>query len=349
MNESPGVYSQAELATIQRAIAPPPPPPPAELAGIMGTLPPEWMRPFWKLSDLEPDLFSRVSEDLWVVTLAQYAFFPRVLEWRAEGRDIPDLRITGRTRGPAAILRSGDEAIVIKPFQNTREDEIAAVAAGVDVGPAQLPSLPGYLTERFAEGMFFTELPPERRDPSTSSGRATLRAVGLALGGMLRRLHDAGVYYNDATLADPEGRSHLIIALRQAQDEREGAQDEREGVQDEREAARDEPLTCTLIDFGVSLLVSRHPDYTREEVHNFVRTLPMYRLVAGIADSRAEMDDFLAQYARQMAEATPEDIMARDLKFAQQGLSIAARRMGEGIIAPIRDGFVEGYRPVSKR
>ena len=329
MNKPRGSYSEAELAQIQRAVAPPPPPPPAEFVGVMGTLPPEWMQPFWKLSDLEPDLFSRVSEDPWVVSLAQYAFFPPVLEWREQGRPVPHLHITGRTRGPVAILRSAGEAIVIKPFQNTREDEIAAVAAGVNVGPAQLPSLPGYLTERFAEGVFFTDLPPERRDPSTSSGQATLRAVGLSLGVMLRRLHDAGVYYNDATLADPEGRSHLIIA-----------------------PVSPEPVEgrlCTLIDFGVSLLVSRHPDYTREEVHNFVRTLPMYRIMAGMAENRAEMDDFLAQYARQMAQATPEDIMARDLKFAQQGLSIAARRMGEGIIAPIREGFLEGYRPDSER
>ena len=344
MSEIPGTYSQTELAKIQRAIAPPPPPPPAEFVGIMGTLPPEWMQPFWKLSDLEPDLFSRVSEDPWVVALAQYAFFPPVLEWREQGRPIPLISMTGRTRGPVAVLRPRDEAtgdaIVIKPFQNTRENEIAAIAAEVNAGPEQFPSLPGYLTERFAEGVFFTDLPPERRDPSTSSGQATLQAVGLALGGMLRRLHDAGVYYNDATLADPEGRSHLIVALRQTQDERGVAQNERGGVEGE-------PLTCTLIDFGVSLLVSPHPDYTREEVHNFVRTLPMYRIMAGMAENRAEMDDFLAQYARQMAQATPEDIMARDLKFAQQGLSIAARRMGEGIIAPIREGFLEGYRPAS--
>ena len=303
-------YSEHELAAIQRAVAPPPPSPPAEFAGVMGTLPPDWMQPFWKLSDLEPALFSRVSEDRWVMALAQYAFFPPVLQWRREGRAVPGMSIAGRTRGPAAILRSGDDAIVIKPFQNSREDEIAAVAASVNVGPEQFPSLPGYLTERFAEGVFFTDLPLERRDHDT------MRSVGLALGGMLRRLHHAGVYYNDATLADPQGRSHLIVA---------------------------ENGDCTLIDFGVSLLVGRHPDYTREEVHNFVRTLPMYRVMAGMADSRAEMDEFLAQYARSMAEASPADIMARDLKFAQQGLSIAASRMGQDIIAPIREGFIEAY------
>ena len=311
MNETSSVYSEAELTAVQRAIAPPPPPVPPEVMAAQETPPPEWMQPFWKLADLEPALFRRLASDPWVEALSHYAFFPPVMRWRAEGRDIPALRITGRTRGPAAILRSGGEAIVIKPFQNTREDEIARIAADVHVGPAQFPSLPGYLSEQFAEGVFFTDLPPERRDDNT------MRAVGLALGGMLRRLHDAGVYYNDATLADPEGRSHLIV---------------------------DGDNGCTLIDFGVSLLVSRHPDYTREEVHNFVRTLPMYRIMAGMAENRAEMDDFLAEYCRRMAQASREDILARDLKFAQQGLSIAARRMGEGIIAPIREGFVEGYQ-----
>ena len=185
--------------------------------------------------------------------------FPTVLEWREQGRPVPGLRMTGRTRGPVAILASGGDQLALKPFQNSREDEIAAIAASVGVGPVQFPSLAGYLAEQFAGGVFFTDLPPERRDPDT------MRSVGLQLGGMLRRLHNAGVYYNDATLADPQGRSHIIVA---------------------------DDGGCTLIDFGVSLLLDRHPEYTREEVHNFARTLPMYRIFAGMADDRAEMNDF---------------------------------------------------------
>lgn len=312
MAETPFAYSESELAAVGRAIAPPPPPAPPEFLGAMEQAPPEWMRPFWKLADLESDLFHRLASDPWVEALSHYAFFPPVLHWREEGRAIPNLRITGRTRGPAAILCSGVESIVIKPFQNTREDEVARIAAEAGVGPEQLTTLTGYLTERFAEGVFFTDLPPERRDAET------MRTIGQELGGMLRRLHDAGIYYNDATLADPEGRSHLIV---------------------------DGEEHCTLIDFGVSLRVSRHPDYSREEVHNFARTMPMYRVMAGMADNRAEMDEFLAEFARRMAQATPADIQARDLKFAQQGLSIASRRMGEHIIEPIRDGFLEGYKP----
>ena len=305
-------YTGDELAMIQRAIAPPPPAPPAEFMAVLGTMPPDWMRPFWKLSDLEPDLFIRVSQDRWVMALAQYAFFPTVLERREQGRPIPAFRTAGRTRGPVGILRSGDDQLAIKPFQNSREDEIAVIAASVGAGPRQFPSLPGYLAEQFADGLFFTDLPPERRDA------ATMRSVGLQLGGMLRRLHDADIYYNDATLADPQGRSHLIVA---------------------------DDGNCTLIDFGVSLLLDRHPEYTREEVRNFARTLPMYRIFAGMADNREEMDGFLAEYAGQMARATREDIMARDIKFAQQGLAIAGQKLGHDIIPPLRDGFLKAYRP----
>ena len=314
MSGSVSGYEESELAAIHRAIAPPPPPAPSEVLATIEIPVHEWMRPFWKLIDLEPELFVRLSTDPWVEALSHYTFFPPVLQWREEERRIPELRMTGRTRGPVAVLRSGDRHLAIKPFQNSREDEIARIAASVGAGPAQFPSLPGYLAEQFAEDTFFTDLPPERRDS------ATMRSVGLQLGGMLRRLHQAGIYYNDATLADPEGRSHLIV---------------------------DGDGRCTLIDFGVSLLLDRHPEYSREEVHNFTRTLPMYRIFAGMADNRTELDDFLREYGRQMAQARPGDIMARDLKFAQQGLSIAAQRLGQDIIAPLRDGFLESYRPAA--
>ena len=312
MSDTSLQYSSEELAAIQRAIAPLPPPPPPEIVGAMETHLPERMRTFWKLADLAPELFDRLAADPWVEVLSHYAFFPRVLEWREQGRPVPELRMTGRTRGPVAILRSDEERLAIKPFQNSREDEIARIAASVGAGPVQYASLTGYLAEQFAEGTFFTELPPERRDA------ATMRSVGQQLGGMLGRLHHAGIYYNDATLADPEGRSHLIVAV------------------DGR---------CTLIDFGVSLLLDHHPEYSREEVHNFARTLPMYRIFVGMADNRGELDDFLSEYGSQMARASREDILARDLKFAQQGLSIAGQKLGKEIIPPLREGFLETYRP----
>lgn len=301
-------YSVAELEAIRRAIAPPPPSPPNE---VLGAALPEHLKAFWKLSDLDRPLFERLSQDPWVKLFSLYAFFPGVQERLGVGSAIPELELTGRTRGRVAIMRFQDAGLVIKPLQSSREPEVARIAGELGVGPAQLPSLPGYLTEETAKGVFFTDLPPERRSAESMEG------LGRSLGSMFRRLHEAGIYYNDASISDPQGRSHLLV---------------------------DEDGNCKLIDFGVSLLLDRHPDLSKEEVHNFVRTLPMYRIFAGMANGREELDGFLEDYRTKLARASKEEILARDLTFVQQGLGIAAKLLGEDISEPIRNGFLETYR-----
>lgn len=269
------------------------------------------LAPFWKLSDLSEGLFHRLARDPAVRAISQYAFFPEVRRRLAAGQPLPGIEFTSRTRGRVAILRFDDTTLVIKPIQSGREPEIAAIAGELGVGPAQRPTLPGYLTEDFARGVFFTDLSESKRNADAMFG------IGRSLGRTLRLLHDAGVYYNDATLCDPEGRSHLIV---------------------------DEEGNCLLIDFGVSLLLDRHPEFTREEVRNFVRTLPMYRIFSAMAETREEMDRFLEDYRNQMARASKAEIMARDLIFTQQGLGMAVGRMGQGVGEPIRDGFFQAYR-----
>ncbi len=302
-------YTEAELEVIRRAISPPPPPAPLVVLGRDDW--PEEVRPFWKLADLERDLFSRLAEDPWIRALSLYAFIPPVLAQRLDGGEVPAIEYTGRTRGQVAIIQLREGTIVVKPYQSAREDQVAVIAGELGVGPRQLESLPGYLTEEYARGQFFTSLPEQRCLPRE------MEAVGRALGTMFRRLHDAGIYYNDASLSDPQGRAHLIV-------DAEGG--------------------CLLIDFGVSLLLDRHPEYSREEVHNFARTLPMYRVFAGMAENEEEMTGFLDDLRERMAQGTKEEILGRDLQFIQQGLSSAAQRMGQGIIDPIRNGFLEAYR-----
>ena len=132
-------------------------------------------------------------------------------------------------------------------------------------------SLPGYLTEEFVPGTFFTELPHERLTDGFLEG------VGSTLGGMVRRLHKADIYYNDATFSDPRGRSHLLV---------------------------DEDGSCRLIDFGISLMLDKHPDLSRDAVHNFVRTLPMYRVFRGMAEDQSQVDRFLDDYAVKLAASS---------------------------------------------
>ena len=119
------------------------------------------------------------------------------------------------------------------------------------------------------------------------------------------------------TLSDPRGRSHFLV---------------------------DEHGSCRLVDFGISVLLDRHPAVSREDVHNFVRTLPMYRLFRGIAEDEAQVDRFLEEYTGKLAASSKSEITSRDLEFIQQGLKMAGRRMGDRIIQPVQEGFMRGYR-----
>ena len=92
-----------------------------------------------------------------------------------------------------------------------------------------------------------------------------------------------------------------------------------------------------------SMMLDRHPDFSRDEVHNFVRTLPMYRIFRGMAEDESHVDRFLEEYGKKLAAASKTEITSRDLTFAQEGLNLAARRLGERIIEPVREGFIRGY------
>jgi len=307
-------YTPEEVAVIRRAIAPPPPKPPEEVINAMrpasGMPVPEHMPAFWKLFDLEMPLFIRLTADPVVKALSRYAFFPEVYRPLRSGEDVPSLEFSGRARGMVATVLFRDRSIVIKPLQNSREDQIAQIAGGISVGPEQLESLPGYLTEEFVPGTFFTELPQERLTDDF------LSTIGSNVGAMVRRLHKADIYYNDVTFSDPRGRSHLLVA---------------------------DDGSCSLIDFGISVLLDRHPVFEREEVHNFVRTLPMYRVFRGMAEDESSVDRFLEDYAGKLGSSSKLEITSRDLVFAREGLNMASKRMGDRIIEPVKEGFTQGY------
>ena len=264
----------------------------------------------WPLAAAEPGLFQRLMEDPLIETYSIYGLFPGVYEWVYLGDEPPEVTWEGRTRGHVGIFRRGDEGLVVKPLQNQREDEIAAIAGRLGAGPKQLASVTGFLVEEFCRGRFFTELPEEILTPDF------LEKVGRGLGEMLGGLHRERIYYNDVTLSDQEGRSHLLVT-------------------DEGE--------LTLIDFGVSVLLDRHPYLTLEEVYNVARTDPNFRLFARLGASEEEMVGFLRQYGQRLGRGSPEDIMARDRTIFEQGVRMAAGRMGEGVAGPLERGFRERY------
>ncbi len=267
--------------------------------------------PLWPIAAQHSGLFQRLTLDTLAESHSIYGFFPQAYDLVYGQKQPAGISFDGRNRGRVAILQSDTGSLVIKPMQSQREDEIAAIAGTLGIGPRQFPSLPGFLTEEFIEGQFFTELTPQQVSPNL------VHRVGRSLGSMLFQLHQYQIYYNDATLSDPDGRSHLLV---------------------------DPDGDCRLIDFGVSLLIDRHPRFTQEEVYNFVRTMPEFQLFTGMSPDDNDVTGFLSQYQQRLAQTPKEHILARDLRFMEEGLKMAADRMGEHIVEPLQRGFHETYR-----
>ena len=271
---------------------------------------PSQIAPLHQLTGANPRLFDKLTQDPLVETYSVYGFFPGVYDLVYNQTPLPEIVFHGRTRGRVAVVKGSKGGLVIKPMQNSREDLIAGVAGKLGVGPRQLPSLPGFLTEEFIPGQSLTELPAEKITDQL------MGHVGHELGRMLSRLHQNQIYYNDASLSDPAGRSHLLVQ---------------------------EDGSCRLIDYGVSLSLDQYPHFSQEEVYNFVRTLPMFHLFSGMGTNSREMGKFLEQYRKRMGRASTAEIMGRDLRFVDEGLRFAAQRLGAQIVAPFREGFRESY------
>ena len=270
------------------------------------------MWPLWPLAKDDSDLWRLLLDDEQIERFSVYGLFPVVypLVYGTQS-DAVSIRYDGRTRGRVAIITRGPTAVVIKPCQSSREAEIAAIAEDLGVGPAQLPGIAGFICEEFVDGEFLTELPTEQVTPER------MRDVGSALADALARLHAAGICYNDATISDPEDRSHIIV--------------QPDGK-------------IRLIDFGVALLLDNHPEgLTFEDAWNAARTDPMFRLfrqMAGGGDDAA-LSRFIADYGRRLAGQTVAQIQARDWRIAREGAAIIASRFGSSAADALRGGIAQ--------
>lgn len=278
-----------------------------------------YLAPFYPLAESYPELFRKLSTDPILPDYGFYAFFPQIYTRVYHEGERPQVVFDGRTRGRLAIFKFEDgPGLVVKPWQNGREDAIAKLAEEAGAGPVQFPSLEGFLVEELLPGAFFTDLHLESLDDEL------LFLVGQRLGGNLAALHARRICYNDATLSHPAGRSHLFVDLRGGQ------------------KAKTTP-DCRLIDFGVSVLLDNYPDLGFEEVYNLVRTTPEFRLLSRMGLGAPDLGQFLAQYRHRLRSVSPVEIMARDLRIAEEGLRMVAPRVGAAGAAALREGIASGY------
>ena len=323
MSGVPIPYSDDQLSAIRSAIAELPALTPDDVArrdaAVAQGCCPARLWPLWPLSEVDPALWQIIGNDDRITEFSVYGLFPAAYRL-VYGDGVDDLAISydGRTRGRVAIIsgrRHGEAVgVVIKPCQGPAEAEIAGIAGEVGVGPQQLPGIAGFISEEFVPGKFLTDLPISEATPER------MREVGERLGTALNRLHDAGVCYNDATVSDPQGRSHVIL----------------------------EPSgRIRLIDFGVALLLREHPNrLTFHDAYNAARTDPMFRLFRqmtpeGDADALAR---FVADYGRRLARLSPEEILARDWRIADEGASIISGRFGPEAGAALLEGLATARR-----
>ena len=321
-------YDAAQLAAIREVIAGLPLLSPDDVAGrnaavADGRCPPAWW-PLWPLADANPPLWAALLDDDRMAGFSVYGLLPAAYDLvYGDSGAAASIRYEGRTRGRVAII-SGYGAdgrvcrVVIKPCQSSVEAEIAGIAGELGVGPTQLPTIANFISEEFVDGVFLTELPPEMATAERMYG------IGAALGDAIARLHRAGVCYNDAAVADPEGRSHLLVR-------RDGS--------------------VRLIDFGVSLLLRGHPaGLTFEDAWNAARTDPMYRLFRQMAGAGGgvgkDADDggdalgrFVSDYGRRLAGQTAAEIQARDWRICDEGMAAIAGRYGSEAAGALRAGL----------
>ena len=278
---------------------------------------PERLWPLWPLSHRRDELWAQLVEDQQIARFSVYGLFPASYDtvYGEESVNV-SIRYDGRTRGRVAIISGlvcGEAAdIVIKPCQSPGEADIAAIAGDLGLGPKQLPSIDGFLTEEFVSGPFLTDLGPDEASPERMHG------IGLELGTALSRLHVAGICYNDATVSDPDGRSHTILLP--------GG-----GIR--------------LIDFGVALLLRDHPaNLTFHDAYNAARTDPMFRLFRRMAPDTVSdaLGRFVQDYGRRLARQSMDEIQSRDWRIADEGTSIVAGKYGPLAADALRAGIVAG-------
>lgn len=278
---------------------------------------PERLWPLCPLAGYDDALWKLLVEDKRVDRFSVYGLFPASydLVYGSGSVDV-DIRYDGRTRGLVAIitarLRGQAVDIVIKPCQSPGESEIAHIAGNLGLGPRQLASIDGFLTEEFIHGPFLTELSPHEASAERMHG------IGYELGAALSRLHAAGICYNDATVSDPDGRCHTIPVS-------DG------GIR--------------IIDFGVALLLRDHPaNLTFHDAYNAARTDPMFRLFRQMApDANPEaLAKFINDYGRRLAQQSVAEIQSRDWRIAEEGSSVIESRYGSLAADALRAGIAAG-------
>ena len=123
---------------------------------------PNYMYPFVGIFATNPDLYRKISEEERVQKYSFFGFFPETFDLVYGSEVSPEISFDGGNRGLVVIIKHPTKKVVVKPTQNSREQEVAQIADELEIGPKQYTSIDGFLTEQFVEGELFSRLRGDR-------------------------------------------------------------------------------------------------------------------------------------------------------------------------------------------
>src|SRR3989338_1997693 len=259
------------------------------------------------------DLYQKLLGDKRTKEFGLFGFFPESFPLVYGSETSPRLEVGSGNRGYTFLFRHPVKNLVIKPVQSSRESEIADITSGLGVGPKQYETLECFLTEELLQGKLFSQL----RNSETTPEK--MYELGRRVATILNMLHSREIFYNDITLTDDMGRSHLMVAGPDAK----------------------------LFDYGVALRLNNHPNLSDEEVFNYAQTLPGVNFSLGLDSSPDKINNLIQRFRPEVQNSTKQDIMMRDLELTLEGLQFATFRLGGHIFEHFRKGFSEVYNSKS--
>ncbi len=275
--------------------------------------------PLYFISIKNKDLFEKIKKDPLVEKYSYLCFLPEIHERIYAGRNVSHSIISAPghgNRGMVIKINDDSDSFVFKKEQSYNEKEIAKSASDLKIGPKLYDSLDGFILEEFVKGTSFSELVKNNSICETDCYN-----LGLRVGDILNDLMKKNIVYNDIILMDDFWyKSHLIVP---------------QNIEETK-----------LIDFGVSIDASSHPNLDKREVFKYFRTLPFvsYKVEQeNLNEDSASLQQELYDLKKDLDSESRAELFRRDLGFIFEGCQFVAYRNGS-VANAIFKGFRESYK-----
>jgi len=257
---------------------------------------------------MTPELMAKIESDPVVAEFGIAVFFPVIGDRIINGETPKVESINANTRGRGFKATFKDGAYITKPLENSEEVKIAKAMAEIGVGPEQFESLPGYITEQFAEGVAVSKLAPERCTPEF------MQELGAKIAEAIKKVHDKGILINDQLLADDFSKSHTIVGA--------------------------DGKIC-FIDFGASIDLNDYPNISDEAVRLIMRSDGIASMSLGMATPE-NIGGIISDYRNRRLSLckTKKEVIARyDGQLLNEGLSFLSDRIGHDAVVAMISGI----------